>query len=141
MPTVRNMHMSTLVDDEKQEVTNLLRNLRRRSHHAQLVFLYKLVDGIAAGSFGTHVARLAGVPEDVVKRADVLSKDFARQFGTRTAGRQRVQVPVSAQADFAWLCRLASGAEQLPENKVRQREVLEGLRASMRALFIEKPRA
>jgi DNA mismatch repair protein MSH6 len=105
----------------------------------QLVFLYKLVDGVAAGSFGTHVARLAGVPELVVQRADGLSKDFARQFGARATGRQRTRVPIAAQADFAWLWRLAAGKDALPENDVRQREVLEGLRASMRALLIDRP--
>lgn len=46
----------------------------------QLIFLYKLIHGVAESSFGTHVANLAGVPLDVVKRADLISKDFAKQF-------------------------------------------------------------
>ncbi|KAJ3556566.1 hypothetical protein NM688_g1958 [Phlebia brevispora] len=72
-PNIRNMHMSTLVDDEKRE----------------LVFLYKLVEGVASSSFGTHVANLAGVPIEVVERADVVSKDFARQFKEKIEGRKK----------------------------------------------------
>jgi DNA mismatch repair protein MSH6 len=71
-----------------------------------LVFLYKLVKGIATSSFGTHVARLAGVPEPVVERADAVSADFVRQFAERINGRKQTaatRFPLSAQADFAYL--------------------------------------
>jgi DNA mismatch repair protein MSH6 len=50
---------------------------------AQLIFLYKLIHGVAESSFGTHVANLAGVPLEVVKRADLISKDFAKQFAEK----------------------------------------------------------
>src|ERR1700691_1074012 len=56
---------------------------------SQLVFLYKLVEGVASSSFGTHVANLAGVPIEVVKRAEVVSEDFARQFKEKLEGKQR----------------------------------------------------
>jgi len=42
--------------------------------------MFKLVEGVAESSFGTHVANLAGVPLPVVERADVISKTFAQQF-------------------------------------------------------------
>ncbi|THH03935.1 hypothetical protein EW145_g5888 [Phellinidium pouzarii] len=98
-PNIRNMHMSTIVDDEKCE----------------LVFLYKLVEGIASSSFGTHVANLAGVPMDVVKRAEVISGDFARQFKERIEGKRTSTLPLVAQADFAYLLRVAAGKTGLCE--------------------------
>ncbi|KAI6129543.1 muts domain V-domain-containing protein [Pisolithus croceorrhizus] len=73
-PDIRNMHMSTLLDDEKKE----------------LVFLYKLVEGVASSSFGTHVASLAGVPSGVVSRAEVISSDFAKQFKARIDGQKKL---------------------------------------------------
>uniref|UniRef100_A0A8H7XWG4 DNA mismatch repair protein n=1 Tax=Psilocybe cubensis TaxID=181762 RepID=A0A8H7XWG4_PSICU len=111
-PNIRRMYMSTLVDDEKHE----------------LVFLYKLIDGVAESSFGTHVANLAGVPRPVVDRADVISKDFAKQFKEKLQIKQEqhasAKIPLVAQADFAYLYKLGTGETQLPEDRIRRKEVL-----------------
>ncbi|KDR79956.1 hypothetical protein GALMADRAFT_242120 [Galerina marginata CBS 339.88] len=111
-PNIRTMHMSTLVDDAKHE----------------LVFLYKLISGVAESSFGTHVANLAGVPLPVVERADVISKDFAKQFKEKLQIKQEqhvsAKIPLVAQADFAYLYKLGTGAVELPEDPIRQKEVL-----------------
>ncbi|EPS94078.1 hypothetical protein FOMPIDRAFT_1170017 [Fomitopsis schrenkii] len=118
-PNIRNMHMQTMVDDDKRE----------------LVFLYKLVEGIASSSFGTHVASLAGVPRNVVERADVVSKDFALQFKEKIEGKRSKasgRLPLVAQADFAYLYKLATGKVELPENPVRQREVLRILKGAVK---------
>lgn len=103
----------------------------------KLVFLYKLVEGVAESSFGTHVAKLAGVPQEVVQRADVVSESFARQFKERIEGRKRkatsAALPLVTLADFAYLTALATGKVALPDNPVRRREVLVGLKATMRS--------
>ena len=43
-----------------------------------ITFLYKFVQGIASGSFGANVARLAGVPEPVLALAGARSAVFAQ---------------------------------------------------------------
>ncbi|KAK0501656.1 muts domain V-domain-containing protein [Armillaria luteobubalina] len=78
-PNIRNMYMSTIVDEEKRDI----------------VFLYKLIDGVATSSFGTHVANLAGVPLEVVERADLVSKKFAQQFKERLEAKQSQRATVS----------------------------------------------
>ena len=35
----------------------------------ELVFLYQLIDGYADSSFACHIASLAGVPSELIKRA------------------------------------------------------------------------
>ncbi|EKM76737.1 hypothetical protein AGABI1DRAFT_78171 [Agaricus bisporus var. burnettii JB137-S8] len=114
-PNIRNMHMSTLVDDEKKE----------------LVFLYKLIDGVAESSFGTHVANLAGVPFEVVERADIVSKQFAKQFKEKLELKQKQNasalVPLNIQADWVYLVKLASGEVKV-NDEGRGREVLDRLR-------------
>ena len=95
---------------------------------SQLVFLYKLIDGVASSSFGTHVANLAGVPLEVVKRAEIVSKDFARQFKEKVDGKRKKsaagRLPLVAQANFAFLYGLATGMKGIDQDSVRQREVL-----------------
>ncbi|EIW55250.1 DNA mismatch repair protein Msh6 [Trametes versicolor FP-101664 SS1] len=123
-PNIRNMHMQTLVDDEKRE----------------LVFLYKLVEGVASSSFGTHVANLAGVPLAVVERAEVVSRDFAKHFQEKVEGKKNKaagRLPIVAQADFAYLYKLATGALEMPADRVRRREVLRMLKGAVKGCLQE----
>lgn len=128
--------MATHVDDERREVS-VLADLSQNGNltNSQLVFLYKLVEGVASSSFGTHVANLAGVPPEVVQRAEVVSEDFAKQFKEKIEGNKTNKavsaMPLTVQADFAYLFSLVLGKSDLPEEKVRRREVLKGLKAAV----------
>ena len=46
--------------------------MRVREHRGQLVFLHEVASGAADRSYGVQVARLAGLPPAVVKRAQAL---------------------------------------------------------------------
>jgi len=48
-----------------------------------ITFLYRLVTGQALLSFGLHCARLAGVPNKVVQRADSILEDIHSKRPTR----------------------------------------------------------
>ncbi|KAI8805196.1 DNA mismatch repair protein msh6 [Cladochytrium replicatum] len=73
MRLVRCMYMSFLADGDQKEVT----------------FLYKLIDGVSPSSFGMNVASLAGVPMDIVQRAESVAKNFERSQDAKKAGGQR----------------------------------------------------
>ena len=47
-----------------------------REHGDDVIFLRKVIEGSADRSYGIHVARLAGVPDEVVKRADELLREL-----------------------------------------------------------------
>ncbi|KIO19597.1 hypothetical protein M407DRAFT_30749 [Tulasnella calospora MUT 4182] len=108
-PNIRNMHMKTAVDDEKRE----------------LVFLYKLTEGTASSSFGTHVASLAGVPQSVVARAEAISIDFAEKFQKKLEAKRTSNLPLVAQADFAYLWKLAQGQIGVEGDPTRMRRVIQ----------------
>lgn len=66
-------HELTDLQHSLSEVTNL--NVAVREWDDQVVFLHKIVPGAADKSYGIHVARLAGVPRDVIERAkDILAQ-------------------------------------------------------------------
>jgi DNA mismatch repair protein MSH6 len=94
--------MSVLVDEENREVT----------------FLYKLIDGISEKSYGMNVAAMAGVPHDVVAKAEEAARDF--ELGSRLAKSLELSgrgaVPLALQSDFAWLGRLAKGGKAADED-------------------------
>lgn len=77
------------------------------------------------------MANLAGVPFEVVERADIVSKQFAKQFKEKLELKQKQNasalVPLNIQADWVYLVKLASGEVKV-NDEGRGREVLDRLR-------------
>ena len=67
-------HELTALAERFERINNL--NVAVREWNDEIVFLHKIVPGSADKSYGIHVARLAGVPKDVVKRADEILGDL-----------------------------------------------------------------
>ena len=75
-------HELTAIEDSMQGVKNYNTTVKKRGD--DITFLRRIVPGCADGSYGIEVAKLAGVPQSVVKRARVIlqsleSEDAARQ--------------------------------------------------------------
>ncbi len=82
-------HYHELTDLEKSldGIKNL--NVAVREWQDDVVFLHKIVDGSADKSYGIHVARLAGVPKEVVERGkDILAELEAEHLDA--AGRPKI---------------------------------------------------
>ncbi|WP_417391953.1 DNA mismatch repair protein MutS [Gimesia sp.] len=86
----------TLFATHYHELTELTQTLKQASNwnvavHEQdgeIVFLHKIVEGSANKSYGIHVARLAGIPDQVIQRANqilsTLEKDHIDESGQTT---------------------------------------------------------
>jgi DNA mismatch repair protein MutS len=88
-------HYHELTDLEKSlaGIKNL--NVAVREWQDEVVFLHKIVPGAADKSYGIHVARLAGVPREVVDR----SKDILAQLEEEhldASGRAKIARPHAA---------------------------------------------
>ena len=59
-PKLSLYHMDCMVSDDSDDV----------------YFMYKLKEGVCPRSFGPHVARMAGIADAIVKRAEYISKKF-----------------------------------------------------------------
>lgn len=65
-------HELTTMEDEFEGIVNY--NIAAKKKGDDIVFLRKIVRGAADDSYGIEVAKLAGVPKEVTKRAkDILS--------------------------------------------------------------------
>lgn len=97
-----------------EEHLTSLKNLSMAVHEGTdgIAFLHKVVDGPADRSYGIEVARLAGIPPVVLKRAFQLLETFERTEGiepARVASQttQQIQLfPVSSQAIIEELASL-----------------------------------
>jgi len=72
----------------------------------QIIFLRKIVSGGSAHSFGIHVAKMAGMPQTVVKRAQELLKVFERSHSNEELKIQAAKIkpqPTDFQLSFIQL--------------------------------------
>lgn len=67
--------LTALVGNSEGKLQNVAcQTIDVREHNNEIIFMHKIVSGVANRSYGIHVARMAGMPDAVVKRAaDVLS--------------------------------------------------------------------
>jgi DNA mismatch repair protein MutS len=99
----------TLFATHYHELTELTQTLKQASNwnvavHEQdgeIVFLHKIVEGSANKSYGIHVARLAGVPDQIIHRANqilsTLEKDHIDACSGKTTIPPRPQKQSSQQ--------------------------------------------
>ena len=88
------------------ELTDLARMLPRlvnrsmavKEWRGSILFLHRVVEGPADHSYGIHVARLAGVPEEVCSRAEQVLTNLERHE-LNVTGDPVIQTPPSAMAD------------------------------------------
>ena len=82
------INCKTLFATHYHELTTLERSLKKLSlktleakeYYDEIIFLYNLIDGSANKSYGLEVAKLAGVPFDVIKRAKDILKNLASDY-------------------------------------------------------------
>jgi len=117
----------TLLSDLKREIGNFHVAVKRSGE--DIVFLRKVVPGVAEGSFGIDVARMAGLPEEVVKRAKEIlagletearrgsrwTKGILGQMAMRSAGIRDFSEPQGQ----IWLFDLEPNPETVPSSAMR----------------------
>ncbi|MDR2686594.1 MAG: DNA mismatch repair protein MutS, partial [Oscillospiraceae bacterium] len=70
-------HELTELEGAVEGVRNFAVAVKKRGD--EITFLRRIVRGAADGSYGVEVAKLAGVPESVIKRAKVILKELEQQ--------------------------------------------------------------
>ncbi len=112
-------------------------NVAVKEVDGKVIFLRKLEQGGSEHSFGIHVAKLAGMPKSIVKRADEILKQLERenrQTGTVT-GKTITEGPSSAggmqlsffQLDDPVLCQIRDEILNLDVNNLTPLEALNKL--------------
>ncbi|MBR3198611.1 MAG: DNA mismatch repair protein MutS [Bacilli bacterium] len=79
-----NIKAKTFFSTHYHELTDLEKNLKHLKNihvsayeeDGKLIFLHKIKEGSVDKSYGIHVAKLAGLPEEVIKRSDEILKVY-----------------------------------------------------------------
>ncbi len=91
------------------ELTLLARELDRLSCHTmrvkewrgEVVFLHEVANGVADRSYGIHVGKLAGLPQEVVARAEQVLKILETDKKAGAASRLAEDLPLFAALDIS----------------------------------------
>ena len=86
-------HELTVLEEEIHGVRNL--NVDVAEENGNIVFLHKIVPGSASQSYGVHVAKLAGVPHELLQNAE--NKLMQLEQGSVEIKTVSTQTPVSSQ--------------------------------------------
>ena len=88
---VTNNHMAFMTSEEVQDQQSTIQDIEGGEAEEQhlpstvpsVTFLYNLVNGAAARSYGLNVARLAGIPDEILKKAAAKSRELENVITTR----------------------------------------------------------
>jgi DNA mismatch repair protein MutS len=124
----------TLFATHYHELTELAKELKRaknmnvavREWGGRVIFLYRVVDGGADHSYGVQVARLAGLPQQVLDRARSILESLERGTFAPVVGRS---VPIQQLSLFQQPHESAveSELEKVDMDKMSPREALDFL--------------
>ncbi|KRL04971.1 DNA mismatch repair protein MutS [Liquorilactobacillus oeni] len=107
----QNVHAKTLFSTHYHELTALSQNLSELENihvgavekNGNLIFLHKMRPGAADKSYGIHVAKLAGMPEILLKRANEILEELERDSGNdkiSTASKKQENTVLSETAQI-----------------------------------------
>ncbi len=113
------VYCRTLFATHYHELTELSQTLKQvanwnvavHEQEGEVIFLHKIVPGAADRSYGIHVARIAGVPREVILRAGVIL-DTLESDHHDEAGRPTIPVRETTRSDIRQLSLF--GPEQHP---------------------------
>ena len=92
-------HELTELEQQIEGVKNYSIAVKEKGEN--VIFLRKIVSGGTDESYGVHVAKLAGVPQDVVKRSNEILRSLERKSILGNKNKQKESKKVAAgQLDF-----------------------------------------
>ena len=95
-------HYHELIDVVEKNSFGKNLTVKTQTHNSEVHFLYELIESPATQSFGLYVAKLAGIPQHILKRAGVILSDLELKHAEASscAKNKKDVVPASYQLSF-----------------------------------------
>ena len=123
-------HELTELENKLEGVKNYSIAVKEKGE--DIIFLRKIVPGGTDESYGIHVAKLAGVPQDVVKSANMILKSLERKSILINKGKEKEDKKmVEGQLDM-YNYKLADIAHELDKININELTPIDALNTLMR---------
>lgn len=117
-------HYHELTDLERNMTNLVCYTMKVREWKGEVIFLHQIVKGAADRSYGLHIARLAGIPPIVVRRAESFLKILEQSRGYQE--RKILDLPLFSTASTKPVeMSEAREASRHPSQSVLQRDIYE----------------
>ncbi|MBQ8836718.1 MAG: DNA mismatch repair protein MutS [Clostridia bacterium] len=110
-------HELTVLENEFEGVVNY--NIAAKKRGDDITFLRKIVRGAADDSYGIEVAKLAGVPNEVIRRA----KEILKSIESGDSVINKTHVATESHDDFDMLSVLSASEEKEVADKIRATDI------------------
>ncbi len=118
-------HELTKMESEVQGVKNYSIAVKEKGE--DIIFLRKIVEGGTDESYGIHVAKLAGVPQNVVKNANEILKSLERKSALGNKAVEKENKKVAAGQLDMYNYKLAEIAHQIDKINVNELTPIDAL--------------
>jgi DNA mismatch repair protein MutS len=117
---------------ELTELGHLLANVKNlnvavREWEGQVIFLHKIVAGGTDKSYGIHVAKLAGIPKSILRRAEEILSDLENTFAKEAAGEKLARHKTASEKDLLFVEKHKSVLEKIKDLDVNNLTPLEAI--------------
>ncbi len=115
-------HELTSLENEINGVVNY--NIAAKKRGEDIIFLRKIVKGPTDDSYGIEVSRLAGVPNEVVKRAKTILADIIEQGGPVRPSTPKHEASVEMTIDDIGIYEIADRVKKIDLNTLTPIEAM-----------------
>ncbi len=116
-------HELTVLENENDGIVNY--NIATKKRGDDITFLRKIVRGAVDDSYGIEVAKLAGVPENVIKRAKAVLREI--ESGSITIAPKTRENSLEAEADSALSNEIVEQLKKIDLNTISPIEAMNEL--------------
>ncbi|WP_180954947.1 DNA mismatch repair protein MutS [Bacillus sp. V3-13] len=116
-------HELTVLEAELAHLKNV--HVSAIEQNGKVVFLHKIKEGAADKSYGIHVAKLAGLPSELIQRANDILFELERKDNNQ--GGQNTKPTAAAQAPEQLSFFAEPGEEKLPLKR-KEKQLIEDLK-------------
>ncbi|KAI7818742.1 muts domain V-domain-containing protein [Gamsiella multidivaricata] len=126
-------HYGTLTDEFERDPNVALKHMACQVDQAnrEVTFLYKLIEGVCEKSYGMNVAHMAGVPRNIVDRAEQMAEAFELKQETKLEEEMRTtrgskNVGQGIIMDLAYLLSRVTGQGQKDSEEMEENSAAPG---------------
>lgn len=118
-------HYNELTEIKKNINDISLKTLKTKNWKGDVIFLYKVIDGISQSSFGLHVAKLAGIQPSIINRAKVILMNLKKNDSRKEIKIDENLSDHSSKDELTKVNELLELIKRVDPNQITPKEALD----------------
>ncbi|MAI76321.1 MAG: DNA mismatch repair protein MutS [Rickettsiales bacterium] len=104
-----------------------LKTLKIKKWNEEIIFLHKLIDGVSEGSFGIHVANMAGIKQPILERSKKILDSLGNEKINQITNLEKNEFKEKSKEDDKRISKLKNLIDEMDLNNLSPKEALDFL--------------